>query len=116
MKGGDYMISERTIVDVIRMACKNNTFLRLSPQTLGEICRHLEGKQKQMSLREVREWCKTKASLRDPIFIIPKDGPPFWITDGDDVIDFHKSVLTGRYTCWTGRPTGNRIGEVTEVG
>ena len=103
------MTSAKSIAEVIRAASLHNTQLYLSPQTLDEICRHLEGKSKRLSLEEIREWCNTRESLRDPIFIVPTDGPPFWILEEGDVDDFHMYVLTGRYTVWTGRPTENQI-------
>ena len=102
------VISAKNIADVIKEAYMRSAQIYLSPQTLEEICRHLEGKQKRMTLDEIQEWCQAKESTRDPVFIVPKDGPPFWILDDGDVDDFHMSVLTGRYAVWTGRPTANQ--------
>ena len=102
------VISAKNIADVIREAYMRSAQLYLSPQTLEEICRHLEGKQKRMTLDEVQEWCQTRENKRDPIFIVPNDGPSFWIMDPDEVDGFHESVLTGRYAVWTGRPTASQ--------
>lgn len=103
------VMSAKSIADVLREACLRSVNLYLSPQTLDEIRRHLEGKSRQLSLEEIREWCQAKASMRDPVFIVPKDSNPFWITDPDDVCSFHEAVLTGRYSVWTGRPTESQM-------
>ena len=103
------VMSAKSIADVLREACLKSVNLYLSPQTIDEICRNLEGKSRRMSLEEIREWCNTKESLRDPIFIVPTDGPSFWILGEDDVDDFHMHVLTGRYSVWTGRPTERQV-------
>ena len=111
------MIPAKTIAEVLKEAFVNGTgHLSLSSQTLEEICRHLEGKAKRLSLSDVQDWCQMKESQRDPIFIIPNDGPAFWILEEDDVDEFHKSVLTGRYACWTGRPTESQLREAAKVG
>ena len=103
------VMSAKSIADVLREACLRSVNLYLSPQTLNEIRRHLEGESRQLSLEEIREWCQTKASRRDPVFIVPKDSVPFWITDPDDVCNFHEAVLIGRYSVWTGRPTESQM-------
>lgn len=108
------MISAKSIAEVVREACLHSTKLYLSPQTLDEICRHLEGKSKQLSLEEIREWCQTRESQRDPVFVVPTDGPSFWILDDGDVDDFHMHVLTGKYSVWTGRPTANQLSKKRE--
>lgn len=103
------VMSAKSIADVLREACLKNANLYLSPQTIDEICRNLEGKSRRMSLEEIQEWCNTKENLRDPIFVVPTDGPPFWILGEDDVDDFHMYVLTGKYAVWTGRPTESQM-------
>lgn len=103
------VMSAKSIAEVIREASLHNTQLYLSPQTLDEIRRHLEGESRELSLEEIREWCQAKKSMRDPVFIVPKDSVPFWITDPDDVYSFHKAVLNGRYSVWTGRPTESQM-------
>lgn len=103
------VMSAKSIADVLREASLHSTQLYLSPQTLDEICRHLEGKSKRLSLEEIREWCNTRESQKDPVFVVPADGPSFWVLDDGDVDDFHMHVLTGKYSIWTGRPTESQM-------
>ena len=109
------VMSAKSIADVLREACLRGVNLYLSPQTLDEIRRHLEGESRQLSLEEIREWCQAKASMRDPVFIVPKHSVPFWITDPDDACGFHEAVLTGRYSVWTGRPTESQMELLSEM-
>ena len=92
------------VIETLRTAFQASSYIHLSPETLEEVCRLLEGRAKRMSLQDVQDWLLTRESQRDPIFIVPKKGEPFWITDPEEVCEFHEKVLLGAYTAWTGRP------------
>lgn len=106
------VMSAKSIADVLREACLRSVNLYLSPQTLDEIRRHLEGKSRKMSLDEIQNWMQQKESQRDPIFIQNTESKSgFWmLSDAEiDDPDFPHHVMMGVWVAWTGRPTESQM-------
>ena len=113
------ILKASSIVEMLKTAFMNSSYLNLSPGTLEEICRLLEARSRRMTLQEVQDWIRTKESQRDPIFIQNvDDGSFFWLHSNADVddLDFCTFVMRGVYAAWTGRPTQEQMEEVAEVG
>ena len=113
------ILKASSIVEMLKTAFMNGSYLNLSPGTLEEICRLLEARSKRMTLQEVQDWIRAKESQRDPIFIQNvDDGSFFWLHSNVDVdeLDFCTFVMRGVWAAWTGRPTEDQIKESTKVG